>query len=82
MLWGASTVKWTTMVACVGLSGRDSKLYTNLKFCDEISIFIFFRQWSTKPSNSCLQILFKKSLHILEDGGNGEQVGDVEQVII
>ena len=29
---GASTVKWTTLDPCSGLSENDPKLYTNFKF--------------------------------------------------
>ena len=32
---GASTVKWTTLDPCTGLSESDSKLYTNFEFCEE-----------------------------------------------
>ena len=32
MVMGASTVKWTTLDPCSGLSESDPKLYTNFEF--------------------------------------------------
>ena len=32
--WGASTVKYTTLVPCIGLSENDLKLYTNFECCE------------------------------------------------
>ena len=31
---GASMVKWTTHVLCIGLTKSDSKLYINFEFCE------------------------------------------------
>jgi hypothetical protein len=33
-VWGANTVKYTTPSACIGSSESDSKLYTNVEFCE------------------------------------------------
>ena len=33
-VWGANTIKYTTPLACIGLSVSDFKLYTNFKFCE------------------------------------------------
>ena len=32
---GASTVEWTTLDPCIGLSDSESKLYNNFEFCEE-----------------------------------------------
>jgi hypothetical protein len=32
---GASTVKWTTLEPCIGLSESNSKLYTNFEICED-----------------------------------------------
>ena len=38
---------------------------------------------STKPSNLCSQKdNFKQCISIVEDGASGEQVGDIEKVIV
>ena len=38
---------------------------------------------STKPSNLCSQKNnFKQRISILEDGASGEQVGDIEKIIV
>ena len=63
------------------LSESDSKLYTNFEFCEERNHRHFSKYWSTKPSN-LWNVFFKKSLHILEDGASGVQVGNIEQVSV
>ena len=63
---------------CLVFNESDSKLYTNIEFCEEgnhrhfKNILIY--NDDTKVS--------KESLHILEDGASGVQVGDIEQVTI
>ncbi len=38
---------------------------------------------STKPSNLCSQKNnFKQRISIVEDGASGEQVGDIEKIIV
>ena len=38
---------------------------------------------STKPSNASLQTNnFKQRISIVEDGASGEQVGDIEKIIV
>ena len=32
---GASTVKWTTLEPCIGLSESNSKLYINFEICED-----------------------------------------------
>ena len=34
MIVGASTVKYTTPLPCIGLSDSDAKLYANFEFCE------------------------------------------------
>ena len=82
--WGASTVKWTSLDPCLVVSESDSILYTNFKSCEKKITCILKTCWSTKPSNLIYddKINSKKSLHILEDGASGVQVGDIEQVIV
>jgi hypothetical protein len=81
VLWelvpGASTVKWTTLDPCSGLSESDPKLYTNFEFY-EIEAYE-----STKPSGLCSQKQFQTTyIYILEDGASGEQVDDIEKIIV
>ena len=93
MRWmGASTVKWTDLDPYLVLVESDSKLYNNFEFGERKK-----KKKKTKQTNkqTCkehinLQIweIFidkdksKKSLHILEDGASGVQVGDIKQVTI
>ena len=37
---------------------------------------------STKPSGLCSQNNFTQRMCILEDGASGEQVGDIEKIIL
>ena len=37
---------------------------------------------STKPSDLCSQKKIKQRMCILEDGVSGEQVGDIEKIIV
>ena len=58
----------------------DLVLYANYKFCEEKN-HIHFKNIFIYRSNQvrrCKKI--KKNLYILEDAGNGVQVGDIEQV--
>jgi hypothetical protein len=63
-------------------SENDSKLYTNFEFCEEKkhrhlkkTILIYKAKQMTMTKKDS-----KESLHILEDGSSGVQVGDIEQV--
>ena len=38
--------------------------------------------WSTKPNNHDNKNKSQESLHVLEDGASGVQVGDIKQVIV
>ena len=80
----ASTVEWTTPDPCPMLSGSVSILCTNFEFCEENN----YRQFQKHTDLQSQAIFYdkknnsKKSLHILEDGASGVQVGDIEQVIV
>ena len=79
----ASIVKWTIHDPFLGSSKSDSKLYTNFDTLWRNSSQTFENhidlqsQAINDDENN-----FKKSLHILEDGASGVQVGDIEQVIV
>ena len=60
----------------------DSKLYNNFEFCEEKYHRHFKNILIYKAKKIRWQKDFKKNLHILEDGANGVQVGDIEQVIV
>jgi hypothetical protein len=81
MLMGVSTSKWTTPDPYLGFGENDTKLYTNFEFCEEKIIGILKTHWFTKPLKPCREKKSKTSLHILEDGTSGVQVGDIEQAI-
>jgi len=80
---GASTVKWTALDPCSSLSESDPKLYTNFdlyeieihKHLESIWIYIAKRFMFTKN-------IFKQCICILEEGASGEQVGDIEKIIV
>ena len=80
---GASTVKWTTLDLCLGLNESDRKLYTTFEFY-EIEIYEHLENiWIYKVK----QFMFTKNnskqrISILEDGASGEQVGDIEKIIV
>ena len=80
---GASTVKWTTLDPCSSLSKSYPKLYTNFEFY-AIEILKHLEKYeSTKTSNLCSQKNnIKQCIFILEDGASGEQVGDIEKIIV
>jgi hypothetical protein len=56
------------------LSESVSKLYTNFEFCEWKNHKHLKTHRSTKPSNICWPIYFKKSLHILKDDASSVQV--------
>jgi hypothetical protein len=80
---GASTVKWTTLDPCSGLSESDPKIYINFEFYElEIhkhleSMWIYKAKRFMFTKNN-----FKQRICILEDGASGEQVGDIEKTIV
>ena len=80
---GASTVKWTTNDPCSGSSESDPKLYTNFEFYEiEIhkhleNIWIYKAKQFMFTKNN-----FKQRISIVEDGASGEQVGDIEKIIV
>jgi hypothetical protein len=49
----ASTVKWTTLDLCQGLSECHSNFHTNFDFFEQV--FEKKKSWFTKPSNLCCQ---------------------------
>jgi hypothetical protein len=80
---GASTVKWTAFEPCSGLSESDPKLYTNFEFY-ETEIFKHFKSiWIYKAKRFMFtKNNFKQHICILEDGASGEQVGEIEMIIV
>ena len=80
---GASTVKWTDLHLCSSLSESHLKLYTNFEFyeikihkhLDNIWIYKTKRFMFTKNN-------FKDCICILKDDASGEQVGDIEKIIV
>ena len=70
-------VKWTTPNPCLIFSENDSKLYTNFEFCEgekhkHLKNIVLQSQAIYDDKKNP-----KKSLHILEDGASGVQVGDI-----
>ena len=82
-LLGASTVKWTTLDSCSGLSESDPKLYTNFEFYKiEIhkhleNIWIYKAKQFIFTKTNC-----KQHTSILEDSASGEKVCDIEHIIV
>jgi hypothetical protein len=63
------------------LGESDSKLYANFEFCEEENHKHFINMLLYKAKQIMMtRKHYKKSLHILEDGTSGVQVGDIEQV--
>ena len=79
----ASMVKWTCLDPCSGLSESDPKLYTNFEFY-EIKIHKHLESiWIYKAKRFMFtKRNFKQRMCILEDGASGEQVGDIEKIIV
>ena len=73
---------WIALDPCLELSESDSKLYTDLEFCEEKNHRHFKTIMIYKAKQFMMGKNSKKSLHILEDGTSGVQVGDIEQVIV
>ena len=80
---GASMVKWTALDPCSGLSESDPKLYTNFDLY-EIKIHKRLESiWIYKAKRfKFTQNNFKQRICILEDNASGEQVGDIEKIIV
>jgi hypothetical protein len=80
---GASTVKWTCLDPCSSLSESDPKLHTNFEFY-EIKIHKHLESiWIYKAKQFMFtKRNFKQHICILEDGASGEQVGDIEKIIV
>jgi hypothetical protein len=74
---GASMVKWTAPISFIGLSESDLKLYTKFD-CEGKNHKHFKIDLQSLQKNHVLQIVFKKSLHILEHGASDVRVGDIE----
>ena len=55
-------------------SESDSNLCSNFEFCDEKTILIHKAKQFMMTKR-----ISKKSLHILDDGASGVQVGDIKQ---
>ena len=67
-------VKYTTSLPCIGLSESDLKLvYINSTFCKG-KITNIWENTLIYKSNLCWTKIFKKSLHVLEDGASSVQV--------
>ena len=73
---GASTVKYTTPLPCIGLSESDSKTYTNFELCEGKNHNFFLKKHIDLQSQVIYvdKLFFKKGLHILEDGASSVQV--------
>jgi hypothetical protein len=83
MCQGASTVNWTTLDPCLVFNESVSKSYTNFGFCEEKKTQTFQEHIDLQSqANYDDKKYSKKSLHILEDGASGVQVGDIEQMTI
>ena len=80
---GASTVKWTALDPCSGLSEIDPKLYISFEFY-ELEIHKHLENvWINKAKQFVFtKNNFKERISILEDGASGEQVGDIEKIIV
>ena len=81
---GASTVKWTALDPCACLSENDPDLYSNFEFYEmeihkhDENIWIYkAKQFMFTKKNN-----FKQRISILENGASGEQVGDIEKIIV
>ena len=74
---------WTTLDPCSCLSESDPKLYTDFQF-HEIEIHKHLENiWIYKVKQFMLtKNNFKQRISILEDGASGEQVGDIEKIIV
>ena len=72
-------VKWTTHDLCLVASESDFKSCTNFEFCEEKIINTKKVYWSTLSNDKNNS---KKSLHIVEDGASGVQVGDIEMATV
>ena len=74
---GASTVKWTTLEPCIGLSASDSKVYTNFEYVKKKFIHL-----KKHIGNLCRQIVVQEKFTYLEDGASGVQEGNIEHAIV
>ena len=80
---GSRAINWTTPDPCPVFSESDSKLYTDFEFCEEKNHWHFKNILIYKAQQIMMtKKISQKSLHILEDGASGVQVGDIEQVIV
>ena len=79
----ASTVKWTTFDPCSGLSESDLKLYTNFEFY-EVEIHKHLENICIYKAKQYMftNFFFKQCISILEDSASGEQVSDIEKIIV
>ena len=76
-------MKWTTLDPCLCLSESDPKLYTNFKI-HEIQIHKHLENIRTYKAKQFMFTKndFKQHISIVEDGASGEQVGDIEKMIV
>ena len=66
-------VKYTIPLPYISLSGSDSQIYTSFEFCK--GKFIFEKHIYLQSQEICIDnFIFKKSLHIWEDGAYSVQV--------
>ena len=63
-------------------SESDSKLYVNFEFFEEKDYNFFKHNDLQSKANYGDKNNSKISVHILEDGASGVQVGDIEQLIV
>jgi hypothetical protein len=75
---GASTVKWTALDPCSGLSESDPKQYTNFEFY-EIKIHKHLENIYMNLQSQAIYVhkffFFKQRICILEDGASGGASG-------
>ena len=80
---GASTLKWTCPNPCLVSTENDSKVYTNFDFFGEKNHRNFYNIFTYKAKKLMMtKKKLQESLHILEDGASGVQVGDSEEVTV
>ena len=77
---GASTVKWTSPIPCIVFSEMIQNYTLSFEFCGELIINLLKTYWSKKIQANYAGFFLKKSLHILEEGASGVQVGEIEQL--
>ena len=76
-------VKYTTSLPYIGSSESDSKIYITFEFCEVKSLEHLKKHIDLQSQIIYVEeFIFKKSLHILEDGASSVQNRYVEHVIV